>query len=143
LIKRGHKLPLLFALAGDDPEAAKSQRERLYKQHLGDALEISIYRDAHRNEPLELRRQPIYVWTNPVRATQQDGLVFLWTSRGRAEAVGTIFSSAAGPMRGFTHEFGQRAVAVYCLEQGVPGAVRAGRDPGELVGPGRYAACSN
>jgi hypothetical protein len=98
-------LPFLFALAGDDPEAAKAQRERLYKLHLGDALEFTIYRDADRNEPLEFRKQPIYVWTNPVRAAQQDGLVFLWTSRGRAEAVGTIFSSTAGPMRGFTHEF--------------------------------------
>ena len=98
-------LPLLFALVGDDPEAAKAQRERLYKLHLGDVLEFTIYRDAARKEPLEFRKQPIYVWTNPVRTANQDGLVFLWTSRGRAEAVGTIFSSTAGPMRGFTHEF--------------------------------------
>jgi hypothetical protein len=29
--------PFLFALAGDDPEAAQAQRERLYKLHLGRA----------------------------------------------------------------------------------------------------------
>ena len=75
-------LPLLFALVGDDPEAAKAQRERLYKLHLGDALEFTIYRDATRKEPLEFRKQPIYQWTNPVRTANQDGLVFLWTSRG-------------------------------------------------------------
>jgi protein involved in polysaccharide export with SLBB domain len=71
-MKRLLVLLLLFALAGDDPEAAKAQRERLYKLHLGDALEFTIYRDADRNEPLEFRKQPIYVWTNPVRAAQQD-----------------------------------------------------------------------
>jgi hypothetical protein len=41
-------LPLLFALGGDDPAAAKAQRERLYKLHLGDALEFTIYHDADR-----------------------------------------------------------------------------------------------
>jgi hypothetical protein len=128
-------LPLLFALAGDDPEAAKAQRERLYKLHLGDALEFTIYRDADRNEPLEFRKQPIYVWTNPVRAAQQDGLVFLWTSRGRAEAVGTIFSSTAGPMRGFTHEFHSLSMGtLYVDRRGTHDATWTPRGPGiELV----------
>jgi hypothetical protein len=128
-------LPLLFALAGDDPEAAKAQRERLYNLHLGDALEYTIYRDAARKEPLEFHKQPIYVWTNPVRAAQQDGLVFVWTSRGRAEAVGTIFSSTAGPMRGFAHEFHSLSMGtLYVDRRGRHDATWAPRGPGiELV----------
>ncbi len=99
-------LPLLLALASDGPDPARAQRERLLKLHRGDALEYTIYRDASQKEKLEFRREPVYVWTNPVRASQQDGVVFIWTSRGRPEAIGTIFSSSAGSgQRGVNHEF--------------------------------------
>jgi hypothetical protein len=98
-------LSLLLAFPADEPEPARIQRERLYKLHLGDAIEYTMYRAASRKEMLEFRREPIYVWTNPVRASQQDGLVFIWTSHGRPEAIGTIFSSPAGGKRGVTHEF--------------------------------------
>jgi hypothetical protein len=98
-------LLLVLALAADEPEAARAQRERLFKLHQGDALEYTIYRDASRKERLEFRKEPVYVWTNPVRTTQQDGLVFIWTGRGRPEAIGTVFSSAGGSDRGVNHEF--------------------------------------
>ncbi len=98
-------LTVLFAVAADEPQAARSERERLLKLHLGDALEYSIYRNASRQEKLEFRKEPVYVWTNPVRTSQQDGVVFIWTSRGRPEAIVTIFSSAtADGQRGVTHE---------------------------------------
>jgi hypothetical protein len=129
-------LSFLLALAGDDPEAVKAQRELLYKLHLDDALEFTIYRDADRHEPLELRKQPIYEWTNPVRAAQQDGLVFLWTSRGRAEAVGTIFSSTAGPMRGFTHEFHSLSTGTLHVDRrGTHDAAWTPRGPGIALVP--------
>ena len=96
-------LPLLFALAFDEPEAAR--KDRLFKLHQGDALEYTIYRDPGHQEKLEFRKEPVYVWTNPVRTSQQDGLVFIWTGRGRPEAIGTIFSSTAGDKRGLSHEF--------------------------------------
>jgi hypothetical protein len=98
-------LTLLLALVSEDPDAARAQRERLFKLHVGDALEYTIYRDASREEKLEFRREPVYVWTNPVRVSQQDGLVFIWTSRGRPEAIGTIFSSSGSGQRGVNHEF--------------------------------------
>jgi hypothetical protein len=97
-------LLLLFGLAGDEPEGAQALRERLLKLHRGDALEYTMYRDASRSEQLEFREEPVYVWTNPVRSSQ-DGAVFIWTSRGRAEAIATIFSSAGGGKRGIAHEF--------------------------------------
>jgi hypothetical protein len=98
-------LTLLVALAADEPEAARAERERLMKLHLGDALEYTIYRDAGQQEKLDFRKEPVYVWTNPVRTSQQDGVVFIWTGRGRPEAIGTIFSSAtAGGQRRVSHE---------------------------------------
>ena len=105
-------LSLLFALAADEPEAARTQREWLMKLHLGDALEYTMYRDASQKEKLELRKEPVYVWTNPVRAAQQDGAVFIWTSRGRPEAIGTIFSARAGAgQRGVAHELHSLSLA--------------------------------
>lgn len=98
-------LSILLALGADEPEAARTQRDRLVKLHLGDALEYTMYRDASQKEKLEFRKEPVYVWTNPVRTSQQDGLVFIWTGRGRPEAIGTIFSSAAAGQRGVNHEF--------------------------------------
>jgi len=66
-------LALVLALAQGESEAARTQREWLLKLHLGDALEYTMYRDASQKEKLEFRREPVYVWTNPVRVSQQDG----------------------------------------------------------------------
>jgi hypothetical protein len=98
-------LTLVLALVSDESEAARMRRDRLFKLHLGDALEYTIYRDASQKEQLEFRKEPVYVWTNPVRASQQSGAVFIWTSRGRPEAIGTIFSSTGSGKRGVNHEF--------------------------------------
>jgi hypothetical protein len=105
MIAQAVVLLLLIGQAQGKSAAAQTERERLYKLHLGDALEYTMYRDATRNEKLAFRREPVYVWTNPVRTSHQDGLVFVWTSRGRPEAIGTIFSSAADGRRGVNHEF--------------------------------------
>jgi len=106
-------LTLLLAVVGDEPEAARRERERLFRLHLGDALEYAIYRDASQKEKLELRKEPVYVWTNPVRGSQQDGVVFVWTSHGRPEAVGTIFSSRAGSgQRGLNHELHSLSLSI-------------------------------
>ena len=110
-------LPLLLALPGaDDPESAKALRERLVKLHEGDALEFTMYRDASRKEPLEFRKDPVYVWTNPVRSSQQ-GAVFVWTSRGRPEAIATIFSSGGGEMRGVAHEFHSLSLSTLTVDR--------------------------
>lgn len=110
-------LALLLALPGaDEPESAKALRERLLKLHQGDALEYTMYRDASRQAPLEFRKEPVYVWTNPVR-NSQDGAVFVWTSRGRPEAIATIFSSVAGTMRGITHEFHSLSLSRLVVER--------------------------
>src|SRR5271166_2037723 len=110
-------LPLVLALPGaDDPESAKALRERLLKLHQHDALEFTMYRDASRKEPLEFRKEPVYVWTNPVRNSQQ-GAVFIWTWRGRPEAIATIFSAVGGTMRGITHEFHSLSLSPLSVER--------------------------
>jgi hypothetical protein len=110
-------ITLLLALPGaDDPESAKALRERLLKLHQGDALEFTIYRDASHKEPLKFRKEPVYIWTNPVRFSQQ-GALFVWTSRGRPEAIATIFSSGGGGMRGIAHEFHSLSLSALKVER--------------------------
>ena len=72
-------------------QSARTKRDRLMEIYLSEAAEYTIYRDASRKERVELRREPVYVWTNPVRAGGQDGAVYVWTCRGRAEVLGSFF----------------------------------------------------
>ncbi len=95
--------PLLCLVShATDPAMVRSQ---LLKLHLDDAAGYSISRDVARLERAELRREPVYVWTNPVRASQQDGAVFISTYRGRPEAIGSIFSAPSNKNRSVNHEF--------------------------------------
>ena len=68
-------------------QSARSKRDRLMAIYVNDAAEYTIYRDASRKERVELRREPVYVWTNPVRTRGQDGAVYVWTCRGRPEGA--------------------------------------------------------
>lgn len=91
-------------LRGEDSPDSKGIKQ-LRAIYAADAAEYSIYRDTERLEKLELRPEPIYVWTNAVLG--QDGSVFVWTWHGRPEAIGSIFSfpAQAKGKRGIMHEF--------------------------------------
>jgi hypothetical protein len=86
-------------------QAARSKRERLLQIYTKDAAEYTIFHDSSRREGVELQRDPVYVWTNPVRDGGQDGVVFVWTCRGRAEVLGTFFSFPSTGERKLCHEF--------------------------------------
>jgi hypothetical protein len=108
---------LLFAViaqAKDDSaseQAARSRHERILEIYTSDAGEYSIYRDASRKDRVELRREPVLVCSDPVRGGG-DGAVFVWTCRGRAEVIGTIFSfPSIGPRKLF-HEFHSLSLSV-------------------------------
>ena len=88
-------LLLVGSLKAEDPQPETPQQKlakRLLALHTSDAAEYTIYRDAARIDKLELRREPIYNWTNVLRSGGQSGAVFVWLYRGRPEAVGSIFS---------------------------------------------------
>lgn len=102
------------------PEDAKAKRERLHRIYLGEADGYAIFRDASRKEKVELKREPVYVWTNPVRGGEQDGEVYIWTCRGRAEVLGTFFSFPAIGPRGLHHEL--HALSTTTLDVTRPGA---------------------
>jgi hypothetical protein len=100
--------------AAPDGKAAqpsdREMRQHLLDVYVADAAGYTVYRDASRKEKLELRREPVYIWSNQVRDGSY-GAVYVWTHRGRAEVIGTIFSiptdglSARSPTRDVCHEF--------------------------------------
>jgi hypothetical protein len=99
----------------DDPSvqgAARAKRERLLKIYASEAAEYTIYRDASRKDRVELVREPVYVWTNPVRNGGQDGVVYVWTCQGRAEVLGCFFSFPATGRRALYHEFHSLSLSV-------------------------------
>jgi hypothetical protein len=123
-------LVLLPALLGQSPAPkgksapqldAKSKRERLLEIYTREATVYTIYRDATRKERVELQREPVYVWTNPVRDAGQDGAVFVWTCRGRVEVVGCFFSAPATGKRKLYHEFHSLSLSV--LDVSRPGSL--------------------
>jgi hypothetical protein len=93
-------------------EAARSKREKLLEIHTNEATSYTIYRDSRRKEKVELQREPVYVWTNPVRQGGQDGAVFVWTSRGRAEVLSSFFSFVELGKRKLCHEFHSLSLSV-------------------------------
>lgn len=86
--------------------------KQLQAIYLKDAAEYAIYRDADHREKLDLREDPVYIWTN-VRQRQM-GSVFVWTWHGCPEAIGSIFSYPAQipGKRGISHEFHTLSTAV-------------------------------
>jgi hypothetical protein len=103
-------LILIFAAtmqAKDDSESQQSARvkhERVLGIYTKDAAEFTIYRDASQKEKVELRGEPVFVGGDPVRGGG-DCAVFVWTCRGRAEVIGTIFSFPTIGPRQLYHEF--------------------------------------
>lgn len=113
-------LMLAPAAMAQEPAAggARPNSEQLLALHLQDAASYSIYRDAARTEPLELRREPIYRWSNPTRVGGQDGDVFLWTYHGRPEVVASIFSHPhQKTLRTMCHELHSLSEAVLVVDR--------------------------
>ena len=97
-------------------ESARTKRERLLEIYASEAREYTIYRDATHKERVELRPEPVYVWTNPVRSKGQDGVVYVWTCRGGAEVLSSFFSFPATGPRSMAHEFQSLSLSALDVE---------------------------
>jgi hypothetical protein len=97
-----------FIAEAGGPARAEPSAEDLLKLHTEEAESYRIYRDQARTKALELRKQPIFSWTNLAGESTQYGHLFVWTDAGRPEAIGTIFSARAAlapQQRMLVHEF--------------------------------------
>jgi hypothetical protein len=109
--------PQQAGAGGQEDKAARAKREWLLELHTNDAASYSIYRDQARTQKLELKREPVYRWTNPTRVGGQVGEVFIWTYRGRPEVVGSIFSHPDGVQRVMCHELHSLSVAILVVDR--------------------------
>ncbi len=102
----------------EQDQAAKARSQRLLELHTDDAASFAIFRDAARAQKVELRREPVYRWTNPTRVGGQTGEVFVWMYRGRPEVVGSIFSHPTGDgQRVMCHELHSLSTAVLVVDR--------------------------
>jgi hypothetical protein len=98
--------------ASREASSSRSKSARLLELYTEEAAGYTIHRDAAGKEQLKLRREPVYLWRNQVRNGEQDGAVFVWTYRGRAEVIGTFFSYPPTGTRDLCHEFHSLSLSV-------------------------------
>src|SRR5262245_21742211 len=96
---------LILLLAAADPDEGLSKK--MLAIYVKEAAEYTTAVESAPNKPLELTKEPVFEWSNPVRAGVQQGVVFLWLRDGRPAALGCIFSQPDGklPGRVVYHEF--------------------------------------
>ncbi|MDR3636286.1 MAG: hypothetical protein P4L84_20960 [Isosphaeraceae bacterium] len=114
-------LSLAAPTQGTPGPASATAADRLLKLHTEDASTYAIFRDSQRSEKLELRREPIYRWTNPTRVGGQVGEVYIWTWRGRPDVVASIFSHPTKDgQRVLCHELHSLSQAVLLVDRDSP-----------------------
>ena len=98
-------LSVLFLIGADDK--TDDLAKKMLPIYVKDAAEYKIAVESEPMKPLELKREPVFDWTNPVREGVQQGACFLWLRDGRPAAIGDFFSEPEGRLRGrkVMHEF--------------------------------------
>jgi hypothetical protein len=91
-------LRLLLVLAAD--ESAEGLAKQMLPVYVREAAEYSLAAESAPKQALELRKEPVFEWTNPIRSTPQQGVIFLWLRDGRPAAVGCIFSQPDSELPG-------------------------------------------
>ncbi|MCA9140783.1 MAG: hypothetical protein KDB00_28620 [Planctomycetales bacterium] len=92
----------------DTVVATDEQRDRWMRVYSEEAAQYQMFRRGEEEEELELVASPIQTFTNPVRVRDTHGATFVWTSDGRPEVVGAIWSVVSpedSTKRHLSHEF--------------------------------------
>lgn len=98
-------LSLFLVLAADKPD--DSLAKKMLPVYIKEAAEYSLAVESAPKKKLQLKKEPIFEWSNPIRARLQQGVIFLWLRDGRPAALGCIFSQPDGKLTGrrVMHEF--------------------------------------
>ena len=96
------RLFLMQAAIADEPTT-----QQLLELHTREAKAYRIALDEAGETRLEVQTKPVFAWTNPVGDGVQTGHIFVWTSGGRPEVIGTVFSliNSENHKRAVVHEF--------------------------------------
>jgi hypothetical protein len=99
-------LTLVLMLQAADPD--DNLAKKMLPIYVKEAAEYSIAVESAPRQTLELKKEPVFEWSNPVRQGLQQGVVFLWLREGRPAALGCIFSQPEPRLSGgrkIIHEF--------------------------------------
>jgi len=98
-------LLLVLVLAADD--GLEALAKKMLPIYLKEAAEYSMAVESAPQRKLELKKEPVFEWSNPIRSGLQQGVCFLWLRDGRPAAFSSIFSQPDGklPGRRIIHEF--------------------------------------
>lgn len=91
-------LGLFLLLATDD--SADGLAKKMLPIYVKEIVEYSLAVESAPKKKLELKKEPVFEWTNPVDAGGQQGVVFLWLRDGQPAALGCIFSEPEGRLKG-------------------------------------------
>jgi hypothetical protein len=83
-------LSLILVLVAADADDGLAKK--MLPIYVKEAAEYSIAVESAPGKALELKKEPVFEWSNPARQGLQQGVVFLWLREGRPAALGCIFS---------------------------------------------------
>jgi hypothetical protein len=90
----------LFLLLPAADEPLESLAKKMLPVYRKEIAEYSMAVESAPGKELELTKEPVFEWYNPVREGLQQGVVFLWLRDGRPAALGCIFSEPEGRLKG-------------------------------------------
>jgi hypothetical protein len=98
-------LTLVLLLHADEP--VDSLAKKMLPVYVKEVSEYTFAVESAPKKALELTKEPVFEWSNPVRQGLQQGVVFLWLRDGRPAVFGCIFSEPEGRLKGrkVIHEF--------------------------------------
>ena len=98
-------LGLFLLLAADEP--VESLAKKMLPVYRNEIAEYSLAVESAPKQELELKKEPIFEWSNPVGQGLHQGVIFLWLRDGRPAALGGIFSHPVPGWKGrkILHEF--------------------------------------
>ncbi len=91
-------LSLILVLAAADPDDGLAKK--MLPIYVKEASEYSLAVENAPKKELELKKEPVFEWSNPDRGGHQQGVVFVWLRDGRPAALASIWSEPErGPYR--------------------------------------------
>ena len=91
-------LSLLLIMAADKADDGLSKK--MLPIYVKEVEAYSLAVESAPKKALQLKKEPVFEWSNPVRSQVQQGVIFLWLRDGRPAALGCIFSQPYRPLNG-------------------------------------------
>ena len=131
---------LTIALAAGQAEPAAPEAEpeldakllaRWGEVYLKEAQQYEIFLGSERAMALELQTKPVFRWAEPLARNRFNGVIYVWTAKGRPEVIGSIWASGGETPQGkrICHTFHSLAAGPLEAIRNVPGGGLRGGEP--------------